>query len=374
MRVLLGLGDVKLAAAGLGDHLGQGRPWPCLGEDDRVGPALAVLGHRRQVEQRAAAAREILEAGLGQSAGQLPSAVGTEVEEDRDVPRGDPVVIADHRRHDELIRVLPLVGGLDRLGGAGRVQAAGVDDRVVGELAPLPAGVAIHRVVAAADRGDTSGLAQPALELLQVGAAAVRQGVAAVGEGVEDEVGHALLRGQLDRRLDVLPARVDAAVGDQPEQVQAASRTLAGALAGGEQRLVLEEAAVGDRVVDPRQILFDDRPGAEVEVADLGVAHLAVGQADVTTLGRELRAREAAPEIVEDRRLGERDRVAGSGRRQTPAVEDDQRQRGDGRRQPAASTIAANSSGSRLAPPTKAPSMSSCASSSAALAGLTEPP
>ena len=147
----------------------------------------------------------------------------------------------------------------------------------------------------------------------EVAAAAVRQRVAAVGEGVEDEVGDALLRGELDRRLDVLPAGVDAAVGDQAEQVQAPARAAAGALAGGEQRLVLEEAAVGDRVVDPGQVLLDDRAGAEVEVADLGVAHLAVGQADVAALGRELRVRVALPELVEDRRLGKRDRVAGPG-------------------------------------------------------------
>ena len=71
VRVLLGLGDVKLAPAGLGDDLGQGRLRARLGEGDRVGPALAVRGHRRQVEQRAAAARELVEAGLGQGAGHL---------------------------------------------------------------------------------------------------------------------------------------------------------------------------------------------------------------------------------------------------------------------------------------------------------------
>ena len=57
-----------------------------------------------------------------------------------------------------------------------------------------------------------------------------------------------------------------------------------------------------------------------------------------------------------------------------PAVEDDQRDGGDGGHYPAASTIAANSAGSRLAPPTRAPSMSGWAISSAALSGLTEPP
>ncbi len=209
-----------------------------------------------------------------------------------------------------------------------------MDDRVVGELGPLPAGVAVHRVVAAADGADPAGLAQPALELGEVAAAAVRQGVAAVGEGVEDDVGDPLLGGELDRRLDVLPARVDAAVGDQAEQVQAAARAAPGGVAGGEQRLVVEEAAVGDRVVDPGQVLLDDRPGAEVEVADLRVAHLALGQADVAPLGGELRVREALPEPVEDRRLGERDRVARPRRGEAPAVEDHQHQRGNGHRHP----------------------------------------
>jgi hypothetical protein len=205
------------------------------------------------------------------------------------------------------------------------VEAASVDDRVVSKLDPLPAGVAVHRVVAAADGGDAAGLAQPALQFRQVGAAAVRQGVATVGEGVEDDVGDALLGGQLDRRLDVLPAGVDAAVGDEAEQVQAAAGTIAGALAGGQQRLVFEEAAVGDGVVDPSQVLLDDRPGAEVEVADLGVAHLPVGEADVAALGGELGMRVAGPEGVEDRRLGQRDRVARPRLGQPPAVEDDQR-------------------------------------------------
>ena len=258
----------------------------------------------------------------------------------RDVALGGAVVVADHRRLDELVGLLALIRGLDRLGGTRRPQALGVDDRVVGELAALPARVAIHRVVAAADRGDTSRLAQPALKLGQVLAAAVRQRVAAVGEGVEDDVGHALLRGQLDRRLDVLPAGVHAAVGDQPEQVQAAARAAPGAVAGVEQRRVFEEAAVGDRVVDPRQVLLDDRPGAEVEMADLGVAHLPVGQPDVAPLGGEFRVRIRAPETVEDGRLGQRDRVARPRRGEAPAVQDHQCQRWD--RHDADPTVALN--------------------------------
>ena len=149
--------------------------------------------------------------------------------------------------------------------------------------------------------------------------------------------------------------------------MQAPARAVARPLAGAEQGLVVEEAAVGDRVVDPGQVLLDDRAGAEVEVADLGVAHLSLRQADVTALGGELGVRELLPEPVEDRGLGKRDRVAGPGSarpqpsRMTSASEG---RTGPGGPRPvrrtghAASTIAAKSAGSRLAPPTRAPSMS----------------
>ena len=206
-----------------------------------------------------------------------------------------------------------------------------MDDRVVGELGPLPAGVAVHRVVAAGDRSDAAGPVEPAAELGDVLGAPVREGVAAVGEGVEDDVGDALLCGELDRGLDVLPPRVDAAVGDEAEEVEPSARALARTVAGGSKRLVFEEAAVGDRVVDPGEVLFDDGAGAEVEVTDLGVPHLALGEADVPPLGRELGVGKARPEPVEDGGLGERDGVAGPRLGDAPAVEDDECDRGYGR-------------------------------------------
>ena len=42
----------------------------------------------------------------------------------------------------------------------------------------------------------------------------------------------------------------------------------------------VEQRAVLDREVDARELLVDDAPGTDVEVPDLGVAHLALGQPD----------------------------------------------------------------------------------------------
>ena len=143
---------------------------------------------------------------------------------------------------------------------------------------------------------------------------------------MDDEVGHALAGRELDAGLEVLPAGVDAAVGDEADQVQAPARRFAARAQAARSASFSKKLPSATRVVDPGQVLLDDRAGAEVEVADLGVAHLPVGQADVAARGRQLRVRVALPERVEGRRLGERDRVARPGLGEAPAVEDDERE------------------------------------------------
>src|SRR5581483_6766890 len=336
---------------------------------------------RRQVDPGHHATRKLVELRLTERPRELAGAVGAEVEVQHGVAVGHPVVIADDGGLDELVGLVPFVGLRD--GGLGRrgVPALGVDDRVVCPRHSIPAAVAVHRVVAAAYGGDPPGVLEPALELREVAGARPGRRVAAVGERVHDEVRHALARGELDARLDVLPPGVDAAVGDQPHEMETTARPRAGGCTRGLEDAIVEEAAVGDRVVDARQVLLDDRAGAQVEMPHLGVPHLAVGQADVAAAGREGAMGEAAPELVEHRRVGLADGVSGPRGREPEAVEDDQCQRRDrdlarpvrdAHRQAAAT--AANSSGSRLAPPTSAPSIASGASTSAAFSGFTDPP
>ncbi len=166
----------------------------------------------------------------------------------------------------------------------------------------------------------------------------------------------------------MLDVGVHAPGGDEPEQVHGAA-ALGGPAEGAEEHLVGEEGAVADRRVHALQVLEEDAPGADREVPDLRVAHLAVGQADRLPGGTELRRRIPAAEIVEDGRARQLDGVPGPGGSEAPAVEDDERYEREPARQ-----IAAKLSGSRDAPPTSAPSTSGCASSSSAFSGLTEPP
>ena len=156
-------------------------------------------------------------------------------------------------------------------------------------LCPIPTVVAIHRVVPAGDGRDAVDG-----QLGEVVDRGVRRDVAAVGERVDPR----LLRRELHERLDVVDVRVDAAVRDEAEQVDVLA-----ALERAEQRGVLEERAVLDRLVHADEILEEDAPGADRQVPDLGVAHLAVREADRGARRLELRVRVLAPEPVEDRRV-----------------------------------------------------------------------
>ena len=144
----------------------------------------------------------------------------------------------------------------------------------------------------------------------------MRRDVAPVGERVDPR----LLRRELEQRLEVVDVRVDAAVRDEAEQVDVLAAFERAAEDG-----VLEERAVFDRSVHAHEILQEDAAGADRQVADLGVAHLAVREPDGGARRFELRMREVAPEPIEDGRVGELDGVPGAGRRDPPAVEDDER-------------------------------------------------
>ncbi len=181
---------------------------------------------------------------------------------------------------------------------------------------------------------------------------------------------HPLPLRELEQRADVVDVRVDAAVRDEPEQVDV-SPALLRPPERGDERLVLEDAALRDRAVHPLEVLVEDAAGADRQVADLGVPHLAGGQADGLARRGERRVRIVLPQAVEDRRVGELDGIPGPGRGKAPAVQDHERYE---RERAAAWHMEANDSTSSDAPPTSAPSTSGCDMSSSALSGFTEPP
>src|ERR1700716_4654815 len=81
---------------------------------------------------------------------------------------------------------------------------------------------------------------------------------------------------------------VHAAIGYEPEKMKTMStRTRKSFL----QNTIPRELAIGDCFVNSGQILIDDPPRAQIEMADFGVAHLPVGQTDIRTAGAEFSPR-----------------------------------------------------------------------------------
>src|SRR5258705_8290010 len=153
-----------------------------------------------------------------------------------------------------------------------------------------------------------------------------------------------LLRREAKQRLDVLDVRMDAAVRNEPHQVNARP-----SVEGTAQHRILEERAVLDRLVHAHEVLVEPAPGADREVADLAVSHLAGWQAGRLARRLDRRVRVVTPQRVEDGRVRELDSVPRAGRRDAPAVEDDEGYEGEALRH-----IAANDSTSTEAPPTTA--------------------
>jgi hypothetical protein len=206
----------------------------------------------------------------------------------------------------------------------------------------------------------------------------VRQRVAPVGERVQDEVGDAELAASAISALQVLERGVHAAVGDEPEQVHA----LGARERRAQHRLAASVPSATASSIRVRSCAR--RAGAEVEVTDLGVAHLAVGQPDRAPAGGQLGVRVGRPQLVEHRRARQRDALPGPARGASPQPSSTTRHAARRRgsvRGPGGDVIARRGDDrrerlgvERLAPPTSAPSTSGSASSSAALSGLTEPP
>ena len=328
-------------------------------------------------------------AGLGQRVRQLAGAVGPEVAVDDRlaVARAAPSTPSIDRR-PRRTRRSRRARRRPRWPRAPRARAPpprGRSRRSPASVA-LPALVAIHGEVAAADRRDPGvrmGGGQARLEVAArsraPSGAACRGRRAGRGRG---RAGTPCAGRQLGERDEVPVVGVDAAGPDEADERAAGRSVATRPLAGLDERRALEERAVGDGGVDARQVLEHRPAGAEVQVADLGVAHLA-GAAGRRPRPRPAGARAAsargAPRQAGMRRRG--DRVRGRVVADAEAVEDDEddgtrpgrrsgrrRRRAAGRRRgrrragarrsaPARATMPAISSGLSEAPPTSAPSM-----------------
>ena len=95
---------------------------------------------------------------------------------------------------------------------------------------------------------------------------------------------------------------VDATVGQQAAQVQG-TVVLQNVVHGIVERIVIEKAALLDGFCNFRQLLIDDAPSADVQVADLGISHLPFWKAYSKAAGLQLRVGPVGKQTVKIGRI-----------------------------------------------------------------------
>jgi hypothetical protein len=134
------------------------------------------------------------------------------------------------------------------------------------------------------------------------------------------------LRQDSGERRRVILVRMHASRRNQAHQVADAA-ALAQVVDQVAQRWRLADLAVRDRIRDALQGLLDDPAGPDVEVSDLGIAHLAGRQADIRAGGSQQGVRTGLPQAVEGRGAGLTDRIVGRLLAPAPAVQHGQHHR-----------------------------------------------
>ena len=267
--------------------------------------------------------------------GQLPGPVGPEIKEDNRITVVDGgqrlAVIGDHRGLDELIVFAAPIGRSHCLACfGGQILTPAIHHGLPGQGNPIPAVVAIHGIIAAADRGDLTH-ADPAHglgKLGQVSGSAPGRGVAAIHEGVDIDLSRPDFFGHFQQSDEMADMTVHPAVGNKPEQMH--RRTLdSGAAENPGQRLVFEKIPGFNGPVDSGEILIDDAACADVEMPHLGIAHLPNRQTHRAVVGDQGRGGPGGLPAVHVGRAGKMDGVAFPRFPNPPAVENSQQYRRD---------------------------------------------
>ncbi len=123
----------------------------------------------------------------------------------------------------------------------------------------------------------------------------------------------------------VILMAVHSTVGEQAENVHRLAGPR-GLVDGGTDGRVGKELAVADRLGHPGEVLIHHAPGAQVHVADLGVAHLSVRQTDIHAAARDQSVRLAGQQAIVDRLAGGVDGVEVRAVAVPEAIENDQYQ------------------------------------------------
>ena len=283
MRVFFGFGNAQLGQAVIGNDLSE-NVMQRFGAEHGFHETVMVnrvFGHTdRHGESYLFLALKAAEFLIGQSIKNFTGAVGAEVGHQNSIAVGATLIIANHAGNDEFVGNTGLIRSFNRFLNRGIAFAGSRNNVVVSGFDAVPALVAIHGVKASGQRGNTNifHLFDRIFKIGQKTFGRRRRRVAAIQESVNLGSDAVFIKNAGQSNNMVL-ARMHAARRHQSHQ-------MAGFAAGFQlfnqigQNRIFFNAAVFDCHVNTGQVLHNDASGTQIHVADFGVAHLTVRQAD----------------------------------------------------------------------------------------------
>ena len=132
-----------------------------------------------------------------------------------------------------------------------------------------------------------------------------------------------VLHGKLGHGLNLAIMAVDTARRQKAKDVQGFA-AVTGLDRGGDQGRIFKERSIPNGLVDSCEVLIDESTRAEMQMPDLGIAHLIVRQTHGLTRAVQQGMRAGIPQGVPGWRIGRRDGVVFIGWVVTESVKNDQ--------------------------------------------------
>ncbi len=169
---------------------------------------------------------EVFELFIDERSRNFPGAIRPEIEEYERI-----AVLHDRKRfaffyhqsgQHEFVGDAPLIRSVEQFLGRGSPFALAFRVQTVGFFDTVPAVVAIHRIVSAAEAGHfcVRIAGESLLHFCEVGSGCLRTHIAPVEQGVDEYAGQLCTRGQLQERQNVPGMRVHASVRQKTHQVE----------------------------------------------------------------------------------------------------------------------------------------------------------
>ena len=309
MRVLLRFCDVILAKPFFGKHIGKHVIGADFRKRDRRRNGRIVFGETDEFRLFPARTSERIECRIAKRARDLTSTIRTEIEEDERILRAR-CFTRQAGRNDEFVGHLCCIRIFHDLSRIALGRILPQPNSAPSLFDTIPTIIAIHRIIATRDHADAhisirhilENGCDLLLELFDVTTSAARRHITTVHEAVDAHLIHTKTLGHLEQGIKMGVIRMHATIRKEPHKMQGRTMLSDRSHRRGD-HLVFEELAALAGIIDTRELLVDRSSSTDIQMPDLGIAHLTLRQTNGLSRSIEFDVWTGREKLIEMRRV-----------------------------------------------------------------------